>query len=118
MLDKFFHYAFMCHRIPSRSFFYKGKQFPICARCTGLLVGYILFIPIIFFVTPNIVLVSFLLGPMIIDGTIQRFTRYESNNILRLVTGILGGIGIFMLIAYICYSGYNVGYHLGIRLRS
>lgn len=26
---------FGCHRRPERSFFYKGRQFPICARCTG-----------------------------------------------------------------------------------
>lgn len=29
-----------CHQRPDRSFFYKGYQFPVCARCTGLFVGY------------------------------------------------------------------------------
>ena len=30
---------FGCHCRPDRSFFYKGKQFPVCARCTGELAG-------------------------------------------------------------------------------
>ena len=28
-----------CHRMPERSFFYKGYQFPVCARCTGVCLG-------------------------------------------------------------------------------
>ena len=28
-----------CHQMPERSFFYKGKQFPVCARCTGVIIG-------------------------------------------------------------------------------
>ena len=26
----------VCHQIPDRSFFLDGRQFPVCARCTGL----------------------------------------------------------------------------------
>ena len=29
-----------CHQMPERSFFFKGYQFPVCERCTGLLIGY------------------------------------------------------------------------------
>ena len=29
-----------CHQMPERSFFYKGKQFPVCARCTGVIIGF------------------------------------------------------------------------------
>ena len=28
-----------CHQMPERSFFIKGYQFPVCARCTGVLVS-------------------------------------------------------------------------------
>ena len=28
-----------CHRMPERSFFFKGYQFPVCARCTGVAIG-------------------------------------------------------------------------------
>lgn len=30
--------------MPERSFFYKGEQFPVCARCTGAALGQFLFI--------------------------------------------------------------------------
>ena len=31
-----------CHQRADRSFYWKGRKFPLCARCTGVLVGYIL----------------------------------------------------------------------------
>ena len=30
-----------CHQMPERSFFINGMQFPLCARCTGILAGYL-----------------------------------------------------------------------------
>ncbi len=39
--------------------------------------------------------------PLVIDGFVQRFTKYESNNRRRLITGILFGVAfIFMLIYF------------------
>jgi len=29
----------VCHRIPSHSFFFAGRQLPLCARCTGTFIG-------------------------------------------------------------------------------
>ena len=29
-----------CHCRPDRSFFFRGRQFPVCARCTGMLLGF------------------------------------------------------------------------------
>ena len=34
-----------CHQRADRSFYWKGRKFPLCARCTGVLVGYILAVP-------------------------------------------------------------------------
>ena len=82
----------LCHQIPERSFHYKGKQFPVCARCTGILLGYgtiplfyfgIIKIPILFIILLNI--------PLIIDSTTQYLGFRESSNRLRLITGILAG---------------------------
>lgn len=84
-----------CHRKPERSFFYKGKQFPVCARCTGISAGYI----IIPFVTFNIFSIGIfwcviLLLPTYIDGFLQAFIeKYESTNSRRLITGLLAGVG-------------------------
>ncbi|RGF93239.1 DUF2085 domain-containing protein [Ruminococcus sp. AM54-1NS] len=35
-----------CHQRPDRSFFFHGWQFPVCARCTGVLAGQLVGIPI------------------------------------------------------------------------
>ncbi len=93
-LYKFLGIFFYCHRRADRSFFYKGKQFPICARCTGELVGMILGIILaIFAVEISFKLVLILLVPMLIDGGIQYIFKIESNNIRRLISGILFGVG-------------------------
>lgn len=83
-----------CHRLPERSFFFKGKQFPLCARCTGIYIGFLI-LPLFIF---NLIYINFwytllLTLPTLIDGMIQAKTKYNSNNPLRLITGILAGIG-------------------------
>jgi uncharacterized membrane protein len=89
-----------CHRIPERSFFYKEQQFPICARCTGIYIGYIAVIVFATFRTHFSVLWSFGLAiPMFIDGITQAYFRRESTNVLRLITGLMFGVGISSLIA-------------------
>lgn len=40
---------------------------------------------------------------MIVDGGIQMLFKIESNNIRRLITGILGGIGIIYIFINIHY---------------
>lgn len=50
---------------------------------------------------PDIMLLFFglvLITPAGVDGTTQMFSRRESNNILRVMTGILLGIGIPLII--------------------
>lgn len=86
-----------CHRLPERSFFYKGKQFPVCARCTGVYVGMISII-IFLFIDPLSWWISiFLLIPTIVDGGTQAYCNRESNNTLRFITGLLFGIGLSSL---------------------
>ena len=33
----------ICHRMPERSFFIRGYQFPVCARCTGFYISLIIY---------------------------------------------------------------------------
>ena len=59
------------YRMPERSFFYKGKQFPICARCTGILVGYLFGIHILYCKKMHLLFEFSLLIPIAIDGLEQ-----------------------------------------------
>lgn len=91
--NKILHYMFLCHRIPERSFFYKGKQFPICARCTGILIGYLLgIIYIIVSKKTHIIFEASLMLPIAIDGVGQLYGYWQSNNTRRFITGIMAGI--------------------------
>lgn len=85
----------ICHRREDRSFNISGHTFPVCARCTGILAGFMsgillmemgysisLFYSVIFTI------------PLFIDGFSQAFGNRESTNVLRLVTGIMFGIGL------------------------
>lgn len=91
-----------CHQMPERSFFYKGYQFPVCARCTGVIIGEIICIIIILVnIKLNIILYIALLLVMGLDWFIQYINILESNNIRRLITGVLGGFGLTGIYYYI-----------------
>ena len=91
-----------CHQMPERSFFYHGKQFPVCARCTGVFIGQILaIITFLFRITVSVPVSLFLLLIMGADWFIQEINIKPSTNIRRLITGICGGFGVFsMYIAF------------------
>jgi uncharacterized membrane protein len=88
--------SFGCHQLPERSFSFKNYQFPICARCTGVLVGQIaMIIQLVIFTIPiNIFLCMLLLGIMFLDWFVQFLKIKESNNKRRLLTGFLAGYGL------------------------
>ena len=95
--------------MPQRSLFYKGRQFPVCARCTGVFIGYYFgFLAYSMIEPPIIVCILFCLI-MFIDWFIQYLNIKSSNNIRRLITGFLCGYGFmhicikifFLLIIYI-----------------
>lgn len=94
-LRKFLVIAFMCHQKAERSFFFRGRQFPLCARCTGILIGYFVGIAVAVITScENHLWYLLLIIPCIIDGGIQHIFKIESNNIRRLITGVLAGIGV------------------------
>lgn len=87
-----------CHRKPERSFFWNKKQFPFCARCTGIYIGYLSF-PIFNFdlLYLNSLLSVLLMLPTVIDGLSQAIVNRESNNKIRVITGLLSGVGAMSL---------------------
>ena len=87
-----------CHRKPERSFFWKGKQFPVCARCTGILIGYLSCPLFLFnFISLNLLVSFLLILPSLSDGLMQMFMSRESNNSFRVVSGLFAGIGLMSM---------------------
>ncbi len=104
----------ICHRIAERSFQIDGVPLPLCARCTGIYLGVMTGL---FVATarrrqrvnglPRVQVILVLLGfiaVMGVDGLnsyIQLFPGvqgvYEPHNWLRLVTGMLCGLGVIHL---------------------
>ncbi|MCR5273876.1 MAG: DUF2085 domain-containing protein [Clostridiales bacterium] len=91
-----------CHQMPERSFFLGSYQFPLCARCTGIMLGRVLAVLLFPFVLlpmkTALLVLPILMLPLPIDGITQRFTKYESNNLKRVITGILWGFATFTLV--------------------
>lgn len=90
-----------CHQMPERSFFIKGYQLPICARCTGVYIGQIVALILLFFLRIPWYISVILIVPMGIDWSLQYFVKIISNNVRRLITGLLCGFGLMYLYAHV-----------------
>ncbi|HIW84713.1 MAG TPA: DUF2085 domain-containing protein [Candidatus Dorea gallistercoris] len=88
-----------CHQMPERSFFLKGYQLPLCARCTGIALGHIAAFLAAPFHTFRLS-IAILMLPLAVDGTIQHFTAYRSNNFRRIVTGCLYGFAFMSVMLH------------------
>lgn len=87
-----------CHQIANRSFFINGYQFPVCARCIGVIIGEIVAILLILLrINIDFVWAVTLLLVMGADWFLQYINWIESNNTRRMITGISGGIGLTYL---------------------
>jgi len=86
-----------CHQRPDRSFAIRGYQFPICARCTGMVLGTLFALPFALYKKLSISKSILMVIPLVLDGMIQKIGIKESTNMRRLVTGCIGGFGITMI---------------------
>lgn len=93
-------YRLVCDQIPSHSFFISGYQICLCARCLAIY-STILFAGLVLAGVrqarriPAITWWMWLLAilPLALDGGTQFFGWRESNNGLRVLTGVIFGIG-------------------------
>lgn len=83
-----------CHQRPDRSFFINGHQFPVCARCTGVLLGEVLALFLYRILSLCILLLIAFCAPMLLDWLIQFLRIRESTNLRRLITGMLCGYAL------------------------
>ncbi|MHB8129786.1 MAG: DUF2085 domain-containing protein [Mobilitalea sp.] len=90
-----------CHQRPNRSFFIKGYQMPVCARCTGVILGYLIAIPTFFLFGFSKVLSVGGSLVLLVDWLLQAMGVRKSTNKRRLLSGVLGGYGIMSLQLYI-----------------
>lgn len=97
-----------CHQKPERSFFIRSYQMPVCARCTGVVTGYLAAIPIYMMTGfhPIISLAGCLI--ILIDWLLQQMRIIESTNLRRVISGCMGGFGVMSLQLYIvtCILSY------------
>jgi uncharacterized membrane protein len=97
------------HQRIERSFLINGNQMPFCSRCTAIWFGLTIGIGLIFFFKIElnekfIYFIIFGLAPIAIDGTGQILGFWESNNIIRIITGLIAGVVTGMAIGFIIYE--------------
>ncbi len=104
----------LCHQLPERSFFIHEHQTPLCARCTGMYLGFLT--GLVFLIIrrrthaarmPSVAIISVLIGfitIMGIDGINSTISilpgapqLYHTTNLHRIVTGTLFGIAMCLL---------------------
>ena len=93
--------------MPERSFFINGFQFPVCARCTGVIISAIIATIVFFKKKLPVGLCIAMSSVMLLDWGIQYLEIKESTNTRRLITGLIGGFGYSTLHLYFYYFIYG-----------
>ncbi|MCL4415948.1 MAG: DUF2085 domain-containing protein [Actinobacteria bacterium] len=117
--------ASVCHQIPERSLKMGGLILPICARDSGIYIGFFICAIFMFLIFRQreselpplyilIILIIFILST-IVDGLLSYLFVIETNNIARFTTGFLAGSSIMAVIYPIFnYQYYKDSYNIRI----
>jgi uncharacterized membrane protein len=95
----------LCHQLPYRSFIIDGVPMAVCARDVGIYLGSLLgFATVLMADRPKILsslkIVVLATIPIALDGVTQTILLLrESNNVLRLATGLIFGFGMWAYLA-------------------
>jgi uncharacterized membrane protein len=92
----------LCHQLPARSFFAGGHQVPVCARDTGIYIGFVVSLALIALIDrgrrrsglpswPALVLAALFVAVMAWDGVTSYAGLRPTDNAIRLITGLLAG---------------------------
>lgn len=98
-------FSHVCHQMPERSFHLAGHSLAVCARCTGLYVGFATvaaFYPLLTSLkrvhTPERKWLFIAAAPLGIDFALGFIGIWENSHVSRLLTGgLLGGVSVFFI---------------------
>lgn len=99
----------LCHQLPERSFFAGGLQLPVCARDTGIYLGFALSVALISSLErhrratepPSVWLIAAavaMIGAMAYDGLTSYMGLRQTTNDIRLATGLMTGYGLSLIV--------------------
>ncbi len=99
-------FSHVCHQTPERSFYIAAYPLAVCARCTGLYVGFavaVAFCPVMTSVkrthTPERKWLFIAAAPLAIDFALGFLGIWENNHVSRFVTGaLLGAVSVFFIL--------------------
>jgi uncharacterized membrane protein len=99
-MNKF--YSLVCHQDPAKSFFINGYKLEVCARCTGIYFGGLLFAILSLFipipVLKNKKLLLTAIVPMLADVILYSIGVYSYSKSIAFITGfILGSVCILYI---------------------
>ena len=107
-------FALVCHQLPERSFIWHGYPLPICVRCTGIYLGFVLgwLISVRLSAMPRRWF-YLALAPLIVDGILGVTGLWASTAIWRALTGVMAGGGLAWWLCshryFIVHSGTDSG---------
>lgn len=99
----------LCHQLPERSFFGGGTQVPVCARDTGIYLGFVVSLALISLLhrpgrpkqfpgVAGFVAIILMITAMGVDGVSSYGGFRTTTNDLRLITGILAGFAMAAIV--------------------
>jgi uncharacterized membrane protein len=99
-----FLYSFLelhCHQLPERSLWIFGAPMGLCSRCVAIYLSFSIVTLII--ANKNDLTIYWKVGlllllPIIFDGLTQMLGIRMSSNTIRIITGVLGGIGLALVL--------------------
>jgi len=98
----------LCHQLPERSFFGAGYQLPVCARDTGIYLGFSIAVIVLLVLDRGrrsselppagvMIVLGLFVAVMGIDGVTSYAGLRETTNEIRLMTGLMAGFAIAAL---------------------